>query len=62
MAATMTDVKAGIPSATMQEDYGEKTDHYGDDLDEYDLPAKYRGTSADQRDMSVLGKKQVLRV
>lgn len=31
---------------------------------EYDVsvPARYRGTSADQRDMAVLGKKQVLRV
>lgn len=31
---------------------------------EYDVsvPAKYRGTTADQRDMAMLGKKQVLRV
>jgi hypothetical protein len=26
------------------------------------IPMRYRGTSADQRDMAVLGKKQVLRV
>lgn len=26
------------------------------------VPQKYRGTAADQKDMSVLGKKQVLRV
>jgi len=26
------------------------------------LPAKYRGTATDRRDMSMLGKKQVLRV
>lgn len=26
------------------------------------IPMKYRGTAADQRDMAVLGKKQVLRV
>lgn len=26
------------------------------------IPSKYRGTAADQRDMVVLGKKQVLRV
>lgn len=26
------------------------------------VPAKYRGTDADRRDMTVLGKKQVLRV
>lgn len=26
------------------------------------VPQKYRGTSADQHDMSILGKKQVLRV
>ena len=26
------------------------------------IPAKYRGTTADRRDMSILGKKQVLRV
>lgn len=26
------------------------------------VPAKYRGTTADQRDMAMLGKKQVLRV
>ena len=26
------------------------------------LPEKYRGTVADRRDMSILGKKQVLRV
>lgn len=26
------------------------------------VPEKYRGTSADKRDMSVMGKKQVLRV
>lgn len=26
------------------------------------IPAKYRGTAADRRDMSILGKKQVLRV
>ena len=27
-----------------------------------DIPAKYRGTAADKRDMSILGHKQVLRV
>lgn len=26
------------------------------------LPARYMGTSADKRDMTILGKKQVLRV
>jgi len=26
-----------------------------------DIPAKYQGTAADRRDMSMLGKKQVLR-
>lgn len=26
------------------------------------IPSKYRGTTADQRDMVLLGKKQVLRV
>lgn len=37
-------------------------EHELDDLDAAGLPAKYRGTAADQRDMSILGKKQVLRV
>ena len=33
------------------------------DLDEPGtVPAKYRGTAHDKRDMSILGKKQVLRV
>lgn len=30
--------------------------------DDCGIPAKYRGTEADKRDMIVLGKKQVLRV
>lgn len=30
--------------------------------DEDGIPSKYRGTAADKRDMTVLGKKQVLRV
>ena len=38
-----------------------------DDVDDYTeeaitVPAKYRGTAADKKDMLVLGKKQVLRV
>jgi hypothetical protein len=32
------------------------------DEDDTGIPARYRGTSADKRDMSMLGKKQVLRV
>jgi hypothetical protein len=32
------------------------------EVDEYELPARYRGTEADKRDMLTLGKKQVLRV
>lgn len=32
------------------------------DLYDANLPARYRGTEADKRDMIVLGKKQVLRV
>ncbi|KAH8602283.1 amino acid transporter-like protein [Bisporella sp. PMI_857] len=31
------------------------------EVDEYELPARYRGTEADKRDMLTLGKKQVLR-
>jgi choline transport protein len=30
--------------------------------DDGGIPARYRGTAADKRDMVVLGKKQVLRV
>jgi hypothetical protein len=30
--------------------------------DDSRVPARYRGTAADKRDMTVLGKKQVLRV
>lgn len=37
-------------------------EHELDDFDDAGLPARYRGTAADQRDMSMLGKKQVLRV
>lgn len=32
------------------------------DQDISDVPTKFRGTSADQHDMAILGKKQVLRV
>jgi len=37
-------------------------EHELDDLDAAGLPKKYRGTAADRMDMSMLGKKQVLRV
>jgi len=33
---------------------------FGDDINH--VPEKYRGTSADKRDMTVMGKTQVLRV
>lgn len=32
------------------------------ELDDAGIPSKYRGTAADKKDMTVLGKKQVLRV
>lgn len=32
------------------------------EADDSGIPSRYRGTAADQRDMIVLGKKQVLRV
>lgn len=42
-------------------------EHHGGSLDSQEheirgIPARYRGTNADQRDMNMLGKKQVLRV
>lgn len=43
----------------------DETPAYEHELEDYDnagLPAKYRGTANDQHDMSILGKKQVLRV
>lgn len=33
-----------------------------DDDDSFNIPEKYRGTAADKKEMSMLGKKQVLRV
>jgi len=38
-----------------------RSDNVFDDAAAHSLPAKYRGTLADQKDMSTLGKKQVLR-
>lgn len=38
-----------------------KADNVFDDAAADTIPLKYRGTLADQKDMSILGKKQVLR-
>lgn len=40
---------------------GSNGDDVFDDVAADSLPLKYRGTLADQKDMSTLGKKQVLR-
>ena len=65
MAATMGPAKAkpAIVSFT-EEPRGEMFDQTAEkELDEPGaIPLKYRGTAADKRDMTILGKKQVLRV
>lgn len=57
--AAMNDDKAQMSVVETQEQHSK--DQY-EDIDDHGLPAKYRGTAADQRDMSALGKTQVLRV
>ena len=65
MAAIMNPAKAeqAVVSLT-EEPRGEIFDQNMEkELDEPGaIPAKYRGTAADRRDMGILGKKQVLRV
>lgn len=42
---------------------GTQVSTYGDDpVPKSHVPTKYRGTAADQADMSALGREQVLRV
>jgi len=57
--------KSGTAIELTESPRGERDGHYSDK--EYEnvdsnVPAQYRGTAADRRDMSVLGHKQVLRV
>jgi hypothetical protein len=65
MAVIMGPAKAeqAVVSLT-EEPRGETFDQNAEkELDEPGaIPAKYRGTAADRRDMGILGKKQVLRV
>jgi hypothetical protein len=49
--------------ATEDSRQGSSTDNEGHDSDQgAGVPDRYRGTSIDRREMSILGKKQVLRV
>ncbi len=57
--------KAGTAIALTESLRGNDYAHDGEkELKNVDsnIPAKYRGTAADKRDMSILGHKQVLRV
>lgn len=49
-----------IHSALRNEPFGDEP--LKNDVVSHTVPAKYHGTRADQQDMIVLGKKQVLRV
>jgi hypothetical protein len=65
MAAIMNSEKAELAVVSLTEE--RRRESFGQNVEkELDepgtLPAKYRGTAADRRDMSILGKKQVLRV
>jgi hypothetical protein len=65
MAAVMGPAKAELAVVSLTEDLKGETfnQNVEKELDEPGaIPAKYRGTAADRRDMSILGKKQVLRV
>jgi hypothetical protein len=65
MAAIMSPAKAEAAAVSITEEpRGETFDQNVEkELDEPGaIPAKYRGTAADHRDMIILGKKQVLRV
>lgn len=62
---TMDTSKSASTVVSLSDERKEETlsdKHEFGQLDTAGLPAKYRGTAADQRDMSILGKKQVLRV
>lgn len=51
------------PDATLADGTQVHVDYVGSHDDEANaVPAKYRGTANDKHDMSVLGRKQVLRV
>lgn len=52
----IADVELSEPGATSPND----TKVFDDSVSH--VPEKYRGTAADRRDMTVMGKKQVLRV
>ena len=60
----MDPAKAELAVVSLTEDLkGETFNQNVKELDEPGaIPAKYRGTAADHRDMMILGKKQVLRV
>ena len=65
MAAVMGPAKAELAVVSLTEDLKGDTfnQNVEKELDEPGvIPAKYRGTAADHRDMIILGKKQVLRV
>ena len=65
MAAIMSPAKAEATVVSLtKEPRGETFDQNVEkEFDEPGaIPAKYRGTAADRRDMIILGKKQVLRV
>jgi hypothetical protein len=65
MATIMSPAKAGPAVVSLTEKpRGETFDQNMEkEFDEPGaIPAKYRGTAADHRDMGMLGKKQVLRV
>jgi len=63
MASTMEQKTGPLFAAKELRHLETSSDEHGsDELDAAGLPRKYRGTAADQKDMSMLGKKQVLRV
>jgi hypothetical protein len=65
MTTIMSSAKAELAVVSLTEKpRGETFDQNVEkELDEPNaIPAKYRGTAADHRDMGILGKKQVLRV
>ena len=65
MAAIIGHAKEELAVVSLAEDLRGETfnQNVEKELDEPGaIPAKYRGTAADRRDMNILGKKQVLRV
>ena len=63
MADVSHSTKQEIGSVTREASDQEHDDpKYDEELDARAIPLRYRGTVADHKDMSVLGKKQVLMV